>query len=204
VAILRTQNTAAFPAKKRPMTHFFRKVLRSPLPASLMAACLVLVGCTGIPTGLRPVTEFEPERYLGKWYEIARLDHRFERNLSNVSAFYDRKEGGGIGVVNRGFNEKSGKWEEIEGTAAFIKNESVGSLKVSFFGPFYGGYHIIALDRKTYDHAMVVGPRRSYLWILSRQKTLDQAVLAEMVATAARWGFDTQALIYVDQNRPDA
>ena len=103
-----------------------------------------------------------------------------------------------------GYNEKSNQWEEISGTAAFIEDESVGSLKVSFFWPFYGGYHIIALDREAYRYAMVAGPRRSYLWILSRQKELDQAVLADLVAMAERWGFDTQKLIYVAQNRPEA
>ncbi len=170
----------------------------------IIAAGLVIAGCTGVPTGLRPVTDFEPERYLGKWYEIARLDHRFEENLSNVSARYYRKDGGGIGVVNRGYNEKSDRWEEIEGTASFIKNNSVGSLKVSFFGPFYGGYHIIALDRQSYGYAMVAGPNRSYLWILSREKTLDRQVLAELVVKAEQWDFDTAGLIYVEQDRPDA
>jgi apolipoprotein D and lipocalin family protein len=165
---------------------------------------LIFIGCTGVPAGLRPVTDFEPERYLGKWYEIARLDHRFERNLSNVSASYYKKDDTAIGVVNRGYNEKAGKWEEIEGTAFFLQNESVGSLKVSFFGPFYGGYHIIALDRESYQYAMVVGPRRSYLWILSRQKKLDQEILTELVARADQLGFDIEGLIYVDQNRPDA
>ena len=165
---------------------------------------LFIVGCAGVPAGLRPVTDFEPERYLGKWYEIARLDHSFERNLSNVSALYYKKNDNAIGVVNRGYNEKTGKWEEIEGTAFFTQNESVGSLKVSFFGPFYGGYHIIALDRESYQYAMVVGPRRSYLWILSRQKMLDQQILTELIARAEQWGFDTQDLIYVDQNRPEA
>jgi apolipoprotein D and lipocalin family protein len=171
---------------------------------TFLAATSFLAGCTGVPDGLRPVGNFEPERYLGKWYEIARLDHSFERNLSNVSAFYYKKESKGIGVVNRGYNEKSGKWEEIQGKAAFIEDESVGSLKVSFFGPFYGGYHIIALDREAYRYAMVAGPSRSYLWILAREKELDQAVIAELVATAARWGFDTEELIYVKHDRPDA
>jgi apolipoprotein D and lipocalin family protein len=175
----------------------------SPL-INFLLATLIFVGCTGVPAGLRPVTDFEPERYLGKWYEIARLDHRFERNLSNVSALYYKKEDNAIGVVNRGYNEKSGKWEEIEGTAFFTQNESVGSLKVSFWGPFFGGYHIIALDRESYQYAMVVGPRQSYLWILSRQKTMDQKILTELVARAEQLGFDTEKLIYVDQNRPDA
>ena len=105
-----------------------------------------ITGCTSIPSGLEPVTGFDVNRYLGKWYEIARLDHSFEVGLSNVYAQYSLREGGGIQVVNRGFDEKSGKWKEIDGRAYFIGDENVGSLKVSFFGPFYGGYHIIALD----------------------------------------------------------
>ncbi|MFZ0613686.1 MAG: lipocalin family protein, partial [Desulfobacterales bacterium] len=91
-----------------------------------------------------------------------------------------------------------------DGTASYIKNDSVGSLKVSFYGPFYGGYHIIALDRESYNYAMVAGPNRSYLWILSREKTLDRQVLAELAGKAEQWDFDTAGLIYVEQDRPDA
>ena len=182
---------------------FLRGCMKTSSLINFVLATLFFVGCTGVPAGLRPVTDFEPERYLGKWYEIARFDHRFERNLSNVSALYYKKNDDAIGVVNRGYNEKTGKWEEIEGTAYFTQNESVGSLKVSFFGPFYGGYHIIFLDRKSYQYAMVVGPRRSFLWILSRQKKMDPKTLSEQDAKAEQLGFDTEKLIYVDQNRPE-
>jgi apolipoprotein D and lipocalin family protein len=164
-------------------------------------AALSLVGCTGVPSGLEPVTGFELDRYLGKWYEIARLDHSFERNMSNVSAHYSPKEGGGILVVNRGFDEKSGKWKEIEGRGYFVGEENVGSLKVSFFGPFYGGYHVIALDRENYHYSMVSGPKRSYLWILSRDRRLDQKVLSDLVSKAQSWGFETEKLIYVKHDR---
>ena len=161
---------------------------------------LLLSGCTGVPEGLEPVTGFEPDRYLGKWYEIARLDHSFERDLSNVTAHYSRKEGGEIVVINRGFNRKNGEWKEIEGRARFIKSESVGSLKVSFFGPFYGGYHIIALDKENYGYALVAGPTRSYLWILARDKTLNPKTLSALVSKAKQWGFETEKLIYVEQD----
>ena len=184
--------------------YILKRRMKTSTSSIFVLAALFFLGCTGVPDGLRPVTDFEPQRYLGKWYEIARLDHRFERNLSNVSAFYYKKNDGAIGVVNRGYNEKTGQWEEIEGTAYFTQNESVGSLKVSFFGPFYGGYHIIFLDRKSYQYAIVVGPRRSFLWILSRQREMDQKILDELVAKAQQLGFDTGELIYVDQNRPDA
>ncbi len=161
---------------------------------------LLLSGCTGVPEGLEPVTGFEADRYLGKWYEIARLDHFFERDLSNVTAHYSKKEGGEIDVINRGFNGKTGEWKEIKGHARFIKSESVGSLKVSFFGPFYGGYHIIALDKRNYAYAMVAGPKRSYLWILARDKTLNPKTLSDLVSKAKEWGFETEKLIYVEQN----
>ena len=167
------------------------------------AVLLLIVGCTGIPDGLQPVADFELERYLGKWYEIARLDHSFERNLSQVTADYSLRKDGGVEVVNQGFNQKSGKWEMITGKAFFIGKENVGSLKVSFFGPFYGGYHVVALDQKDYSYAMVAGPSRSYLWILSRNKTLDSTILEEIVGKAKQWGFETDKLIYVDHNLPE-
>lgn len=163
----------------------------------IVAAMLASVGCTGIPKGLQPVTGFEPDRYLGKWYEMARLDHSFERNLEQVSATYTRAANGDITVLNRGFDTTTGSWKQIEGRARFIRDESIGSLKVSFFGPFYGGYHIIALDREGYRYAMVAGPSRSYLWILSRQPYLDDAVYAALVGKANSWGFDTSQLIRV-------
>jgi apolipoprotein D and lipocalin family protein len=167
--------------------------------------CLLtsVVGCAGIPEGLEPVKDFQPERYLGKWYEIARLDHSFERNLNNVSATYARGENGDIRVLNRGLNAQTGTWEEVEGNARFRVDETVGSLKVSFFWPFYGGYHIIALDRQAYSYAMVAGPSRSYLWILSRKRTLAEPIYNELVAQAESLGFDTAQLIRVEHNLPD-
>ena len=160
-----------------------------------------IVGCTGVPKGLEPVSDFDANRYLGKWYEIARLDHSFERNLSNVSAEYVREDKGYIGVLNRGYDENSGKWKQIKGKARFIGEESVGSLKVSFFGPFYGGYHVIALDKEDYNYAMVAGPSRSYLWILSRTTFLDPNIYSGLIRKAAEMGFNTDELIKVRHYR---
>jgi apolipoprotein D and lipocalin family protein len=162
-----------------------------------------LAGCTNIPEGLQPVAGFEAERYLGKWYEIARLDHSFERNLNNINAKYSRGEGDEILVLNRGFDQEKGKWREIEGVARFIGDKNVGSLQVSFFGPFWGGYHIIALDKESYRYSMVSGPSRSYLWILSREKQLDKKILEELIGKAKQWGFETEKLIFVEQDKPD-
>jgi apolipoprotein D and lipocalin family protein len=167
----------------------------------LILVATTVLGCTSVPKGLEPVSEFDGGRYMGKWYEIARLDHSFERNLSNVSAMYTAKENGEIAVLNRGYNEKTGEWKQIEGKARFVGDETIGSLKVSFFGPFYGGYHVIELDKIDYSYAMVSGPNLSYLWILSRTKLLDEAVYSGLVNRAAALGFDTTGLMRVKHDR---
>ena len=169
----------------------------------IILVATTVLGCTGVPKGLKPVSEFDGQRYMGKWYEIARLDHSFERNLSNVSATYARDSAGVISVTNRGYNEKTAKWKQIEGRARFIGDNTVGSLKVSFFGPFYGGYHVIALDKENYSYAMVAGPNLSYLWILSRTTSLDETVLSNLTDKAAEWGFKTTELIAVEHDRSE-
>jgi apolipoprotein D and lipocalin family protein len=163
-----------------------------------IALLLVLTGCAGTPDNVSPVRGFDVERYLGRWYEIARLDHSFERGLERVTADYGLRDDGGLRVVNRGYDSDRQRWKEAEGKAYFTGARDVGSLKVSFFGPFYGGYNIIELDKKDYDHALVAGPNRSYLWILARQPHLDPSIKQGLVAKAAALGFDTDALIYVD------
>jgi apolipoprotein D and lipocalin family protein len=168
----------------------------------LLLLLLVLSGCTEIPEGLQAVSGFDAERYLGTWYEIARLDHPFERDLSNVTARYTRMSGGEIEVLNRGFDTRKGQWQEIRGTARFAGDPSVGSLEVSFFGPFWGGYHVIALDREGYSYAMVTGPSRSYLWILCRDKMMDEKILNELMAKARAWGFETNKLVFVEHDMP--
>jgi len=165
--------------------------------AALLA--LGLAGCLGVPQGAEPVRGFELDRYLGKWYEIARLDHPFERGLSNVTAQYSLREDGGVRVVNRGFKTADGEWEEADGKAYFVDDPSVGMLKVSFFGPFYGAYNVIALDKQDYLWSLVVGPDTDYLWILSREPRLDKDIFDELVARANTLGFDTGQLIIVDQ-----
>jgi apolipoprotein D and lipocalin family protein len=167
----------------------------------LVVACLlVLTGCVGIPDNVEAVHGFELQRYLGKWYEIARLDHSFERNLISVTADYSLREEGGIRVVNRGFNTRSGKWEQAEGRGYILDQPDIGRLKVSFFGPFYSGYNIIALDKQHYRYAMVCGPNRSYLWILARQRTLDKQTMSRLLEQARDHGFAVEQLIFVPQS----
>ncbi|HNP63090.1 MAG TPA: lipocalin family protein [Woeseiaceae bacterium] len=160
----------------------------------------VLPGCTGVPDGIETVSGFELQRYLGTWYEIARLDHSFERGLSQVTAEYSLRDDGGVRVINRGYNATAGEWDEAIGKAYFTGDSNVGRLKVSFFGPFYGGYNIIELDEVDYQFSLVAGPDRSYLWVLSRTPQMDAATLEKLVQKAKALGFETDKLIMVDQS----
>lgn len=163
--------------------------------------CAVLnAGRTGIPDGTQAVTDFELDRYLGTWYEIARLDHQFERGMSNVTANYSLREDGGVRVVNRGYKESDAQWTDATGKAYFVGDNHVGQLKVSFFGPFYGGYNILELDKDHYQYALVAGPDRDYLWILSRSPDLDATILSRLVDRAEQLDFPTDELIYVNHD----
>ena len=163
---------------------------------------LLLSGCAGLPPGVAPVEGFQLERYLGKWYEIARLDHSFERGLSSVSAEYSLRPDGGVRVVNRGYAAGEGKWKEAEGRAYFVNRPDQGFLKVSFFGPFYGSYVIMELDRTNYGWALVCGPDRSYLWLLARSTNLEAETTKRLIAKAAELGFETDRLIFVRHDQP--
>ena len=166
---------------------------------SLLFAFLGLItACTGIPEGVEPIDDFDLKRYLGKWYEIARLDHSFERGLSQVTAEYSLRDDGGVRVLNRGFNPKNAQWQDAEGKAYFVGAPNVGHLKVSFFGPFYGSYIIFELDGD-YRYSMVSGPDRSYLWLLSRTPTVSDEIRQRFLKRAGELGFDTDALIFVEQ-----
>lgn len=167
---------------------------------SLLVLSSLLAGCVGTPSGIEPVTGFEVERYLGKWYEIARLDHSFERGLTHVTAEYARRDDGGLRVVNSGWDTRRGERDVAEGKAYFTGDPDVASLKVSFFGPFYGGYNVIALDRDDYAWAMVCGPNRGYLWILARDPQLAPAVRERLVNQARALGFEVEELIWVDHS----
>lgn len=179
---------------------------RGAVAAAVLAGVglLLLAGCaaTHPPEGIRAVTPFELQRYQGRWYEQARLDHRFERGLSDVSATYTPQADGSVRVVNRGFDAAQGRWREAVGRALFTGSPDTGSLKVSFFGPFYGGYHVAALD-PDYRWSLVVGPDRSYCWILTRDRQLPAAQREAIVARARALGIDTEALIWVAQERED-
>jgi apolipoprotein D and lipocalin family protein len=157
----------------------------------------LLAGCLGMPKSVTPVNGFDSSRYLGTWYEVARLDHSFERGLDRVTAEYSSKEGGGIRVVNRGYSVSQGSWKEAEGVAYFVENPDIGYLKVSFFGPFYGSYVVFELDRNDYSYAYVSGPDTSYLWLLSRTPRISEERRDHFIDQARARGFETDSLIWV-------
>ncbi|WP_028536254.1 lipocalin family protein [Paludibacterium yongneupense] len=171
--------------------------------ALVLASSLLLAACSTLPpAGIEPVTGFNLQRYSGQWFEIARLDHRFETGMSDVSATYTLQADGSVTVINRGYDAAASKWKQAEGRALFNGDPETASLKVSFFGPFYGGYHVIALD-PSYRWAMVAGNDRSYLWILARDKNLPADVKTRLLTQARESGFETGKLIWVEHTRDD-
>jgi len=163
---------------------------------------LFLTGCVGIPENVQPVDNFRLERYLGTWYEIARLDHSFERGLTRVTAEYSLLDDGDVRVLNRGYSARENSWKQAEGKAYFVKGPGLGYLKVSFFGPFYGSYIIFELDHENYRHALVCGPDKSYLWFLARSPVMEKDLIESLMEKAAAAGFDTGRLIFVDHESP--
>lgn len=151
-----------------------------------------------IPKGVEAVRPFSAQKYLGTWYEIARFDFYFERGLSKTTANYSMNNDGSIKVINRGYDAAKNKWKEAQGRAKFVAATDVAMLKVSFFGPFYAGYNIIALDNE-YCYALVVGKNFDYMWLLSREKTMPKEIIYRYVGLAQKLGFDTSRLIWVEQ-----
>lgn len=169
---------------------------------ALALGCLLLLGgCLGTPPGVEPVENFDAQRYLGTWYEIARLDHVFERGLDGVTATYSLNDDGSIQVVNRGYRAEKSEWAEAEGAARFVgDDESTGHLKVSFFGPFYASYVVFELDQN-YEYAFVSGFNNNYLWLLARAPEVSAELKERFLRRADELGFAVDELLFVDQAR---
>ena len=159
---------------------------------------VVLSACTGVPEGVTVVKPFDLPSYLGTWYEVARLDHRFERGLTQVSAEYSLNPDGTVKVLNRGYSEEEAEWQQAEGKAYFVGDTNTGALKVSFFGPFYGGYNIAKLS-DDYSVALVVGPSTDYAWLLARSKTPAKALCDDYMAFAQNLGIAAKQWIWLQQ-----
>lgn len=154
-----------------------------------------------VPKGVIPVKPFDISRYLGKWFELGRIENRFERGLTHTSAEYSWNADGTIRVVNRGFDPWKGCTKSTTGTARFVGATDEGALKVSFFGPFYGGYNIVDLD-VDYEWAIVVGSSRNYFWVLSRSTVLTTELKARAVAVALLLGINPDAIHWIPQEKP--
>jgi len=150
-----------------------------------------------MPEKVKPVTGFELDKYLGTWYEVARLDHVFERGMDSISANYTLRDDGGVKVINKGFVTKKNKWKKAIGKAYFVGEQDVGHLKVAFFGPLYGSYVIFELDKKDYQYAFISGPNLSYLWFLSRTPEVSPELKELFIKRASEVGFNTNELIFV-------
>ncbi len=168
--------------------------------AATIGGLLIMNSCVTIPKGTTPVQSFDAKRYLGKWYEIARLDFTFERNLDNTTAKYSLNEDQSIKVVNRGYNFVKEEWKEAKGKAKFVESPTVGRLKVSFFGPFYSAYNVVELD-ENYQYALVIGKSTKYCWILSRTKTIPKKIKDAYVQKASEIGVKTEDLVWVEHNK---
>ncbi|MCU7613161.1 lipocalin family protein [Chryseobacterium sp. GMJ5] len=171
------------------------------VPVSLgIIGLLILNSCSvGIPEGATAVSNFNSEKYLGKWYEIARFDYKFEKNMDNVTAEYSQNPDGSIRVQNRGYNYVKKEWKESVGEARFVNDKTEARLKVSFFKPFWAGYNVIDID-DDYQYALVSGNNVKYLWILSRTKEIPENIKQRFLTKAKKIGYQTDALIWVKHN----
>lgn len=166
--------------------------------AAAAAIALSLSSCVSIPKGARAVTPFNKNKYLGTWYEIARMDFRFEKGLEQVTATYSLLDDKTIRVDNKGYKTKDGEWKQSIGKAKPAGEPNEGRLKVSFFGPFYAGYNVIAID-PDYQYALIAGNNLKYLWLLSREKTMPEAVKQNYLEKARALGYDTNKLVWTKQ-----
>lgn len=165
--------------------------------------CIIMTGlysCDTIPDGALAVQPFDKERYLGKWYEIARLDFKYERDLNNTTAEYSLNDNGTIKVDNKGYNTKKGEWNQAIGKAKFVGEENIAMLKVSFFGPFYSGYNVIAIDDE-YKYALVAGESLKYLWILSRETNIPVEIKEKYLKIAEEIGYNTADLLWIKHDQ---
>ena len=170
------------------------------LGALLVGSAMFLKSCQSVkvPSDITVVDNFKAESFMGQWYEIARFDFKYEKDLSNVTANYSLNNDGSVKVLNKGYNYVKKEWEEKEGKAKFVLDETKGALKVSFFGPFYSGYNVVALDNN-YETALVFGETKDYIWILSRKKTISEDVKKNYIEKAKQRGYDLNRLVWTEQ-----
>ena len=164
---------------------------------SVLVSVLFITGCATKNPNIKSIPKLDLNRYLGSWYEIARFEHSFEKGCKNVKATYLLKDDDKIEVVNSCTDITTNKKREAVGEAIRVDNTN-SKLKVSFFWPFYGDYWVIILA-DDYSYAVVSEPTQKYLWILSREKTLEKEILKNILNKLKELDFDTSKLIFTIQ-----
>lgn len=152
-----------------------------------------------VPENISVVKDFDVKAYEGKWFEIARFDFKHEKDLKNVTANYTLNGDGSIQVVNKGYNYVKNKWEESKGKAKFNGSDKEGALKVSFFGPFYGGYNVVDME-PAYENVLIFGENTDYIWILSRNKSIPENVKDKFLKQAKDAGYDLNRLVWTEHD----
>jgi apolipoprotein D and lipocalin family protein len=152
-----------------------------------------------VPKGITPVQGFEARHYMGDWFELARIEQYYEQGLVNTQARYAFASDGSVSVTNRGYDPARKRWRLAQGRAVFLGDTDRAALKVSFWGPFYAGYNVVALD-PDYRWALVMGSTPSALWILSRSPELPAAVRRKLLGLAKGMGVDIQQILWVPQD----
>lgn len=192
----------ACPQCGAPKSQFYNKGKRNSCGFGVILFIILLVGlcgyfasCSSTSTvNNSTVQSLDLNRFMGRWYEIARFDHKFERDMQQVTTMYAIQDNGRVKVINQGL--KNGKWETSEGKGKLTTTP--GLMRVSFWGPFYSDYRVMMLA-PDYSYALIGGDDDKYLWILSRTPKMHQDTLDLILREAQRRGYNTNNLIWVQQ-----
>mmetsp|Transcript_3878 Transcript_3878/g.8736 ORF Transcript_3878/g.8736 Transcript_3878/m.8736 type:complete len:214 (-) Transcript_3878:2980-3621(-) len=200
--LLHERKRTIWPSLRNLVCRLVRSCITARCPFLVFGAGLFLQSCSlAVPVGIKPVTGFDVHQYLGRWYEIARLDNRFQRGLEHVTATYSLREDGNIRVENTGWNSQKKQQKTVVGRAKFVSDKQLGHLKVSFWGPLYNSYIVFHLE-DDYSVAMVCGSKKDYCWILARKPILIAEDLAKYEKMAQDNGFAIENFIYTSRAVP--
>jgi apolipoprotein D and lipocalin family protein len=166
---------------------------------------LILATLTAAPSlfalePLKTVPKLDISRYLGRWYEIGRFQHKFEKNLVGATAEYSLRKDGRVEVLNSGFKKSlDGKYSSVKAVAWVPDPKVPGALVVKFFGLFPADYLVFGLDEENYQWAVVGNNSRQFLWFLTRTPEVSPELLEKMKSIAIAQGYDLSGLYIVPQ-----
>ena len=167
--------------------------------SAILISVIFVSSCVEVPEGITPVSGFKLDKYMGKWYEIARLDHRYERHFNRVSVEYSLNNNGDVLIKKKGYMPMHTEWREKEGKATLAGDTDQGFLKVSYIFALWEPYVIFKLD-PDYEWAYVCGKDRTSLWLLARTPEVNSEIREDFIEEASRLNFDTSQLNFVHQS----